>query len=126
MASVSIPSNLSAVFNGLIDVPSPARTIVTRLLGFDKAERLYTSVRSGAERLPARLLRRLNVTFHVREHDLEQIPHRGPVIVVANHPFGILEGAVLATLLMRVRPDVKFLGNEMLSNIPEISDLLIP
>jgi putative hemolysin len=120
-------SNLNAIFDGLVGIPMPARTAVTRLLGFDKAEQLYASLRSaGVEPLPERLLSRLNVTVRAGERDLEQIPRKGPVIVVANHPFGILEGAVLATLLKRVRPDVKFLGNEILSNIPEISGLLIP
>src|SRR5437764_3163704 len=113
-------SNLSAIFDGLIDIPMPARTALTRLLGFDEAERLYSSLQGAQDvRLPEHLLNKLNVTVRAAEHDLEQIPRSGPVIVVANHPFGILEGAVLATLLMRVRPDVKFLGNEILSNIPE-------
>jgi putative hemolysin len=127
MASGSIASNLSAIFDGLVDIPTPARSAVSRLLGFDKAERLYASLQGAQDdRLPERLIKRLSVTVCAAERDLEQIPRRGPVIIVANHPFGILEGAVLATLLMRVRPDLKFLGNEMLSNIPEISDLLIP
>jgi len=71
------------------------------------------------------VLNRLAITYRVGERDLEQIPRSGPVVIVANHPFGILEGAVLATVLPRVRPDVRFLGNELLSVIPEIKDLLI-
>ena len=46
--------------------------------------------------------------------------------MVVNHPFGILEGAVLATLLSRIRRDVKFLANGVLTAIPEIRDLIIP
>jgi putative hemolysin len=48
------------------------------------------------------------------------------VVIVANHPFGILEGAVLATVLGRVRPDVRILANGILSAVPEVRDLLIP
>lgn len=76
--------------------------------------------------LPERLLSRLAVTYRVGERDLQQIPRSGPVVIVANHPFGILEGAVLATVLARVRPDVRVLANDLLSVIPEIRDLLIP
>lgn len=54
------------------------------------------------------------------------LPRSGPVVIVANHPFGILESAVLATLLPQVRPDVRFLANSILSAVPEIQDLLIP
>ena len=76
--------------------------------------------------LPERLLSRLAVTYRTGERDIQQIPRTGPVVIVANHPFGILEGAILATVLARVRPDVRFLANELLSVIPEIRDLLIP
>src|SRR5208283_1181891 len=65
-------------------------------------------------------------TCRVGERDLQQIPRSGPLVVVANHPFGILEGAVLATVLAQVRSDVRFLANGLLAAIPEIQDLLIP
>jgi len=67
--------------------------------------------------LPERLLSRLAVTYRIGERDLHQIPRSGPVVIVANHPFGILEGAVLATVLARVRPDVRFLANDLLSHL---------
>jgi putative hemolysin len=45
----------------------------------------------------------------------------GPVVVVANHPFGVLDGAVLAVLLTRVRPDVKLMTNYLLRDVPELA-----
>ena len=36
--------------------------------------------------------------------DLERIPRKGPLVIVANHPFGIVEGPVLGALLDRIRP----------------------
>ena len=75
----------------------------------------------GADRpIQERLLQRLAVTYRVADRDLQHIPRKGPVVVVANHPFGILEGAILSTLLGRIRPDVKFLANDILTVIPEI------
>src|SRR5205085_4767126 len=47
-------------------------------------------------------------------------------IVPANHPFVILVVSILASLLLRIRPDVRFLANGILSAIPEVRDLLIP
>jgi hypothetical protein len=46
--------------------------------------------------------------------------------LVANHPFGLVEGAILSALLRRVRPDVKFLANLLLAGIPGLEDCLIP
>jgi putative hemolysin len=81
---------------------------------------------SKDEPLTERLLHRLSVTYRLGERDLQQIPREGPVVIVANHPFGILEGAVLSTALARVRPDVRILANGILSAMPEVRDLLIP
>lgn len=51
------------------------------------------------------------------------IPESGPVIVVANHPFGGLEGVALTRALLAVRSDTKVLTNQMLSSIPELSPI---
>lgn len=67
--------------------------------------------------------------FHIRVHcpeeALQRIPASGPLVVVANHPFGALEGVILAQQLRRVRPDVKILANYFLERIPELRELFI-
>ncbi|HEY7115366.1 MAG TPA: GNAT family N-acyltransferase [Tepidisphaeraceae bacterium] len=71
------------------------------------------------------VLKDLRVTCEVADADLDRIPRKGPVVVVANHPFGAIEGIVLVDLLTRVRPDVKVMANYLLGSIPELRDLLI-
>ena len=67
----------------------------------------------------------LRVQYAVSEADLARIPREGPLLVVANHPFGGLEGIILGSLLNSVRNDVKVLGNHLLHIIPEIRPNLI-
>ncbi len=67
-----------------------------------------------------RALRELEVTIDCPSEQLERIPQEGPVIVVANHPFGAIEGLILALLLKRRRHDSKMLANKWLSIIPEL------
>jgi putative hemolysin len=74
----------------------------------------------------ARFLKNLNVNVDCAAGDLARIPSSGAVVVVANHPFGLVEGAILGALLQRVRPDVKFLANSLLAGIQGLEDCLIP
>lgn len=73
----------------------------------------------------ARFLRGFDVKYDFATEDLRRIPERGPVVVVANHPFGLVEGAILGALLARVRPDFKFLANSLLAGVPELQPWLI-
>lgn len=52
-------------------------------------------------------------------------PSSGPVLVVANHPFGGVEGLLAAQLFLGLRPDVKIMANALLENIPEMAPLII-
>lgn len=72
-----------------------------------------------------RALGLLNVDGEVWEADRQRIPTQGPVIVVANHPFGAVEGLLLASLLASVRDDVKILANYFLARIPQMRPFLI-
>ncbi len=67
------------------------------------------------------LLHEMDVEYSVREGDLKHIPVEGPAVVFANHPFGMLDGILMSSLLMRVRPDVKLLANQLLGCMDELS-----
>ncbi|MGD2270450.1 MAG: lysophospholipid acyltransferase family protein [Desulfobacterales bacterium] len=71
-------------------------------------------------------LESLKVTCSISDADLQKIPTKGPLVVVANHPFGGIEGVVLGAVLLKVRPDLKILGNYLLNHISGICDTIIP
>jgi putative hemolysin len=64
--------------------------------------------------------------LNITEEDIKKIPVVGPLIVIANHPFGGLDGIILSSILTRIRQDVKILGNYLLHHVPAIRDLIIP
>jgi len=57
--------------------------------------------------------------------DMDNVPREGATLFIANHPFGGLEGVAMSRELLKVRPDLKVLTNELLSLIPEFKDLFI-
>lgn len=61
----------------------------------------------------------------IADEDLARIPSSGPVILVANHPYGGLEGVLLASILTSLRSDVKILANQGLQIFPELAPCFI-
>lgn len=61
----------------------------------------------------------------VERGDLDSVPRQGPLLIIANHPLGGLEGVAIARLLLSLRPDVKVLANQVLCRIPELQDVFI-
>ncbi len=108
-------------------IPQLLEQIARRVLGIAELERVYDALRTtGTERpITERLLEYLSVSSDISETDLKRIPETGACIVTVNHPFGILEGAVLATLLSRIRRDVRLLANGILTAVPELRDMVI-
>jgi len=93
-----------------------------KFLPLVRVRELYRRVRQSPEGFGLeKLLREMRVDLRVDTADTARIPATGPVVVVANHPFGMLDGAVLAVLLTRVRPDVKVMTNYLLRDVPELA-----
>lgn len=57
---------------------------------------------------------------------LAAIPRTGPVVVVANHPYGVLDGVVISWLVSKIRTDFVVLTNAVLMRAPEVRDFILP
>jgi 1-acyl-sn-glycerol-3-phosphate acyltransferase len=54
------------------------------------------------------------------------IPKTGRVTVASNHPLGGLDGMALIKAVGEVRPDVRFLVNDVLKNLKNYGDVFVP
>lgn len=103
--------------------------LIERMSGQPYRKRLYedrlANPRPG-ESLWDAAVRRLELKIVCNEGALARWPQQGPLIVVCNHPFGVLDGVVICQLAARVREDFRVLTNSVLARAPEIRKFLLP
>ena len=71
-------------------------------------------------------VRKLQLQVEFNRDALSEIPREGPAIIVANHPFGVLDGVVACWLVAQIRDDFKILTNALLNRAEEIKPYLLP
>jgi putative hemolysin len=71
-------------------------------------------------------IRKLELKLKYNEDVLAQWPRTGPLVVVANHPFGVLDGLIISHLVAKVRPDFRVLTNAVLLRAEEVKEFLLP
>jgi len=105
----------------------PLLAQLERILALDELERSYGRLRPSRDALEfiERALADLQVDVRVDKEELAAVPRSGATIVCANHPFGAVEGLILARELRRLRPDVKILVNSLLERIVELRELFL-
>lgn len=101
---------------------SASADILDRVLALDQISRIYTDALAADPARPFvdRLLDAVPVSYTLSAEDRARIPATGPLVVVANHAFGGIEGLILLSILQSVRPDVRVMANYMLHQVPEL------
>ncbi len=99
------------------------------LTGRLRLERLYQEILDDdptSEEIWKRIYQKLDLKHTIAEGSLEQINTNSPSIVIANHPFGVVDGVILGHLVSQRQPRFKFLVNEVLCREPLLDPYLLP
>lgn len=71
-------------------------------------------------------LDRLKIQYQVNNPDSLSIPKTGRVLVIANHPFGVIDGLVLCSMISKVRQDYRIITHQVLRQAPAVMDKILP
>jgi putative hemolysin len=102
---------------------------IERITGQPYLKRIYEDNRAhpiAGESFFDAAMRRLELRIVANEDALARWPKTGPLVVVANHPFGVLDGLIICHLVSKVRSDFRVLTNSVLYRAEEIRTFLLP
>lgn len=71
-------------------------------------------------------IRLLELKVRYDETKLAAWPKTGPLVVVCNHPYGVLDGLVACAIVGKARPDFKVLTNAVIARAEELQPYLLP
>ena len=103
--------------------------VIERMSGQPHLKRLYDTHRKAprsGESFWEASIRQLELKVVCNEEALKRLPATGPLVIVANHPFGVLDGLVISYLTSKVRDDFRVLTNSVLYRAEEIRTYLLP
>lgn len=72
------------------------------------------------------MLDRYGLSLDVVGGSLSNIPKDGPLILIANHPYGILDGMMMGYILQILRGDFRILAHHVFRKADELNRIILP
>lgn len=124
-------------FKARLSYTSPDDPLFRRLLmgtveyatGRKRLEKVYAKVKKEQPeqgQVWQKILHELDVHITFESSRFQKIPTKGPVVVIANHPFGVVDGLILGHLLSQMRPRFFVLVNEVLCREELLAPYFLP
>jgi putative hemolysin len=90
-----------------------------------RAEGYTDEVRQGRDFWEV-MVERYGLELDVVGGSLDNIPREGPVVVIANHPYGILDGLMLGHILAKVRGEFRIMAHQVFRKAEDINRIILP
>ncbi len=102
---------------------------IEHVTGKKKLEKLYSEYalkNKKPEKFWSDILKVMNICVINKSQNKIEIPSTGSLIVIANHPFGIVDGLILCSIVSKVRKDFKIMTHETLKFLPQLEEYILP
>ena len=99
------------------------------LLGRNRMEQIYYRTKNrglSVQSFFAAALEETQIDVQFDSSKLESIPKTGPLMFVANHPFGVVDGIVLCDLALKVRGEIRIMINSLLCQDKDLAPYFLP
>lgn len=90
-----------------------------------KAQGYDSEVRQGRDFWEV-MVERYGLELRVTGGSLSTIPAEGPVVMIANHPYGILDGLMMGHILAQARGDFRILAHRIFRKAEDIERIILP
>ena len=102
---------------------------IESLTGKKKLENLYQNYsinKQNPKSFWTDILNEMHIKIVNKSYNKLIIPQTRPLLVIANHPFGIIDGLILCSLISQVRDDFKIMTHETLQFLPQLKQFILP
>jgi putative hemolysin len=72
------------------------------------------------------VLEEMNIELTTAKSEIARIPSEGPLVIVSNHPHGLIDGIIMARLISHVRDDYQILTRALLVGVTRVEKYLLP
>ena len=121
----------------VISYSSPQDPLLKRIIinsielstGRRRIEKAYHQLKALATRdasVWTHVFRLLGIALHYDHNRLDQVPTEGPVVLIANHPYGVADGMALGHILSKRREDFLLIVNEVLCREEVLGKYFLP
>ncbi len=115
----AVETRKAQAFVRIVENLTGRRKLIKRAMGYEQ------DLATGRD-IWSVMAARYGLSLEVARGSLDNIPKSGPLILLSNHPFGILDGLMMGYILSQTRGDFRILAHRVFAASEHINNVILP